>query len=57
MLALAGAVCACSTQKIEKQNDDENAKISEARVKLGESFTENLPLYSPVVIRFRNGQN
>lgn len=55
MLALAGALCACSTQKTEKQNDDENAKISEARVKLDGSFTENLPPYSLVVIRFPKG--
>lgn len=37
--------------------DDESAKISEARVRLGGSFTENLPPYSLVVIKFKKGQN
>lgn len=37
--------------------DDENAKISQERVKLGGRFTEKLPPYSLVVIKFKKAQN
>lgn len=37
--------------------DDENAKITQERVKLGGRFTEKLPPYSLVVIKFKKAQN